>query len=1298
MPQFETIGRLSLERFCFTNNKPETIERKFKENRAVYHKSCVDAYNQQKLERAKKRARESQENDSTTSNEQGKKRPTRSAASFVNKGEPKCIFCLKYDTLDNLTPAGTLHAKTTEVDHKHNAELTERLHEKALYLGDSQLLSILSVGTVAVNELNYHHLCLVAFNNRYNYTKATNDKAKLDGAIEFRKEVNFQKVVAHIKEQRQLGEISFRVNHLESMYINLLDRDGIEHNQSHVGRFGERLQNAFSRTKVEIRTVNNKNTMLFSNDLDDIMSDLSPASFVEASMKIIAPLRAEMSKVRNNFNFSFSPESQEKNSVPILLQVLCSLLIDGCDLQSVGFSKVSVSIAEMVMYQYRKNVPSSTTSLSSTVRRHCKERETSTPVYVGLKLYACVRAKSLVQKLFLLGISISYDRCLEICDSIGSNLLYKYDRDGVFIAGNLRFDLFTIVAKDNIDLNGRSTKIKDHFHGISLTQLQFPSTTDIGIKQEALYDLGADKPIRKLKLPDDYVAFKDVPCGTKSSLFMPVCTTNIDYHQFTNTEFDKGRNAEISWLESAEKTQCIPWSSFHSTTTSSIDQTPGINALMPLINKKVSTLEAQYHIMSMVKKIVQYVNHNQVPIDVSDQPVFALSKELQLRLPQMFGYDKYICMLGDLHIEQSLLVMHGQLIKGSGLDSIMSNTNLSTAGGTTALVDVNHIKRSRYCLQVSVIVVYKLLKAAHLESQSSLTLFEWLDQMCKTSEMCLYWKLILEFQIQVLVFVRAIREGNFPLYLETLFRFLKWYFALDKFNYARWATIYWFDLALLEKRCPSEFKEFVDGKFSFLKTNKKFSRMALDQVHEQNNKYIKSVSGATSLINRQDDAALIRWELCGAELCRILQEFEVKKDEVEDEKSKHHEDTKKFKDDFSRDISVLLEGFPHNPFKLSTLTVVNNPETVFDDHIYYNISQLEVKGAEQLHTFISERLVKSKISIDSKIKLNDFALPGSEKSKKPRGSIVDKRLTIPFLTKLRAAITYRRQHARLLFQTEIYDVSQSLSVNMTDMYHGTKSSILQRIEPTEYIATDRSSSAMIIELSPFFRKDIVAENFDGYAAKLHEELRNVSSGYGRVDIITDRYIAGSLKTLTREGRGNGPVVMFNGKSSLPTKFRDSFLKNSDNKNRLNSFLADKILSLHRDDRTLIITKDTSILSNNFAITSDEILTPNRAEEADQKIVRHMIQCVKSGIHHVVIRTVDTDVIISLLAYRHHAQNIDSTVLALLRAGGKSVYYDATEITLKLGEKVFQGLPFFHALTGCDLTSIFMHDASALALS
>ena len=93
-----------------------------------------------------------------------------------------------------------------------------------------------------------------------------------------------------------------------------------------------------------------------------------------------------------------------------------------------------------------------------------------------------------------------------------------------------------------------------------------------------------------------------------------------------------------------------------------------------------------------------------------------------------------------------------------------------------------------------------------------------------------------------------------------------WFFTLNRYNYAHCATIYWFDMELLEHRCPNKYKGFAAGNFSFLKTNKQFSRMALDQLHEQNNKYIKSVNGATILMNRQDDWVLVRWELCGPEL------------------------------------------------------------------------------------------------------------------------------------------------------------------------------------------------------------------------------------------------------------------------------------------------------------------------------------------------------------------------------------------------------------------------------------------------
>ena len=79
-------------------------------------------------------------------------------------------------------------------------------------------------------------------------------------------------------------------------------------------------------------------------------------------------------------------------------------------------------------------------------------------------------------------------------------------------------------------------------------------------------------------------------------------------------------------------------------------------------------------------------------------------------------------------------------------------------------------------------------------------------------------------------------------------------------------------MELFKHRCPNEYKEFAAGNFLLLKTNKEFSRVPLDKLHEQNDNYIKSVSGATSsFIDRMTrhwldgnfaDQTLVRWELC----------------------------------------------------------------------------------------------------------------------------------------------------------------------------------------------------------------------------------------------------------------------------------------------------------------------------------------------------------------------------------------------------------------------------------------------------
>ena len=106
-------------------------------------------------------------------------------------------------------------------------------------------------------------------------------------------------------------------------------------------------------------------------------------------------------------------------------------------------------------------------------------------------------------------------------------------------------------------------------------------------------------------------------------------------------------------------------------------------------------------------------------------------------------------------------------------------------GLENTLVNATDIKRARYAIQVAACAVYEKLKEAYDNSSSDLSIWDWLHEKCN-NVMCLYWKNILELQLSILVYITSIRESNFQLHLAALRSLIKWYFALDHFNYARW--------------------------------------------------------------------------------------------------------------------------------------------------------------------------------------------------------------------------------------------------------------------------------------------------------------------------------------------------------------------------------------------------------------------------------------------------------------------------------------------------------------------------------
>ena len=236
------------------------------------------------------------------------------------------------------------------------------------------------------------------------------------------------------------------------------------------------------------------------------------------------------------------------------------------------------------------------------------------------------------------------------------------------------------------------------------------------------------------------------------------------------------------------------WSSYHAANQQAPIPPPCNKSILPLLKDVVHTLDMQHHLISIFIDYTKTLNPKQITaVDCSDQPIYALSKINHWLFPN-FAIPRYFPLFGGLHIEKALLIAHGNLIGGSGLEDVLGDMRIETIGLQTAALDVNHIHKGRYAIQLSLVAIYACLKEAYTQSNSEVSIFQWANEVAKHNLMFKYWLLILNFEIDYLIFIRSLREGNFLLFVNILKSLVKWFFIFDQYNYSRWISVHLQDL------------------------------------------------------------------------------------------------------------------------------------------------------------------------------------------------------------------------------------------------------------------------------------------------------------------------------------------------------------------------------------------------------------------------------------------------------------------------------------------------------------------------
>lgn len=745
----------------------------------------------------------------------------------------------------------------------------------------------------------------------------------------------------------------------------------------------------------------------------------------------------------------------------------------------------------------------------------------------------------------------------------------------------------------------------------------------------------------------------------------------------------------------------ISWAAYHASKQPVQEFTPAITAMLPLFHEESKSFAMIRHSMDVIKQAVQELKPGQVPVITVDQPLYTISKLIQWNWPESYGENHFIIILGGLHIEMAGLKVIGDWLEDTGWVEALVQAKVASAGTADSFLKASHVTRTRHAHQVTASSLHILLKKSYacytdlLEPDGQPEAFDdWCTRRNQESPQFQFWYMALQLELLVLTYVRSLRAANFPLYMDCLTQLAPWFFSLDHTNYARWVPVHIRDMVSLSKVHPEIAMEFNKGNFTVHKTKRAFSSMAIDQAHEQNNATVKSDGGAVGLT--QTPEALRRWMVAGPELVRMTAEFEASTEGMHrgmTSETRHHEQTKSSQMIFAHQVKSLVEVMEEmgNPFMEESNDLLRlDTRDIIDPAVVSSLRQAEQIGQQQYKAFMADRLLARSTPISEPIKKNKLSLfsrpPPREKSKASL-QVSSLKSDISLFSRLYIACQTRDGNLDEFFRHENQACPPSIS-QLGKLRLGTKSDLLGCLENCTELNGDAPQpdtdvtildGAVVVN----FLKPRAAKTFEDYALKvflpyIQSQLQHAS----RVDIVWDQYFENSLKSQTRSKRGKGIRRRVDASTNLPGNWQQ-FLRIDANKVELFAFLAKHITHLVTN-KQLVTTNGSEVLCSPQRDTSH--LAPCNHEEADTRMILHLADAVNEGFQKILLRTVDTDVVVLAVAA---TAKIDIQELWVAFGTGQHFrYIPAHKIAASLGPDKSQALPIFHAYTGCDTVSSF----------
>ena len=206
----------------------------------------------------------------------------------------------------------------------------------------------------------------------------------------------------------------------------------------------------------------------------------------------------------------------------------------------------------------------------------------------------------------------------------------------------------------------------------------------------------------------------------------------------------------------------------------------------------------------------------------------------------------------------------------------------------------------------------------------------------------------------------------------------------------------------------------------------------------------------------------------------------------------------------------------------------------------------------------------------------------------------------------------------------------------------------------------------------------------------------------QIDIVIDFYQTMSIKAGTRLERGSSSRFLFALDDAVSVNLTD-LLKNNDFKNDLNSYFdLPEILKVWSRQWDYCITNGNFVLERKDGLESQRILCMQpintSLKEADNSMVLHIRDAmILRNKHEILVRTVDSDVIIILLGFfpqfLHYSKQVNLSVD--YGTGNFRRVVNINNCYQHIRESNALAIQFFRALSGCDSTSFIYKKSKTL---